>query len=589
MNTMCTLRQTFPIGAICLAGLLGGHCLAQMPPVPTAGQASSQQAPNSESIPVQRQQFQAQELITAKRNSWIFTAGDPPRIVWRDVDELRRLGFEGPLRIRWFDAQLEEVAVPSKPGRWGAWVEGTAPNGTPLRRALTFYSPAKDSFVFFAPEITVTLPTVPESAAMDVWREHEAELSRLSTDLLRRTFADSETVAIVMAGLAESKPLGRPARFVESVEVLNEDYHLALKLKLLNLQNQIHPLRPPRKRKAPATILHEGSPRESGMLPDAKAKIDAVCRDWFDDTKEPFVTLVARHGVVVTHEAFGSDSDGKPVDREYRCWVGSITKSVTALLFSQFLEQGLINLDDSVATVFPDYPKNSPHVPTFRQCFNHTSGLSGHGNFGGFRNPHLENIILSGIDVNEPNVRYAYSGTGYDLAAKGMEIVAGKSAVRLYDEHLFRPLNFGDVPIGNASADGHFTALELGILAQWVANRGSYGDLEFISPRTFARLLPQPVGVPQAGASKEHGIGLHWVRKVRPGSARNSQRPEDQIFSSRTVGHGSFSGCIFMIDLEQDLVIAQARRRTGPRWGEWSDRFFEAIAKAIKDDQTVMP
>lgn len=32
------------------------------------------------------------------------------------------------------------------------------------------------------------------------------------------------------------------------------------------------------------------------------------------------------------------------------------TKTVTAILFSQFLDQGLIDLDDSLATVFPDYP-----------------------------------------------------------------------------------------------------------------------------------------------------------------------------------------------------------------------------------------
>ena len=145
----------------------------------------------------------------------------------------------------------------------------------------------------------------------------------------------------------------------------------------------------------------------------------------------------------MTHEAFGHDSAGKPINTDYRCWVGSITKTVTALLFAQFLDQSLIDLDDSLATVFPDYPKNDPHVPTFRQCFNHTSGLSGHGEFGGVHNPHFENIVLNGIDVNEPNVRYAYSGTGYELAAKAMEIVAGKSAIRLYDEHLFQPLNFG--------------------------------------------------------------------------------------------------------------------------------------------------
>ena len=32
--------------------------------------------------------------------------------------------------------------------------------------------------------------------------------------------------------------------------------------------------------------------------------------------------------------------------------------------------------------------------------------------------------------------------------------------------------------------------MELGILGQWIANRGSYGPWEFIAPPTFDQLLP---------------------------------------------------------------------------------------------------
>ncbi len=565
-----------------LAGLCGGDCCGQAQDTPATAAASSGSAVDPALLREQRRLFQSQELITAQPNTWLFKPGTEPRIVWRDADQVRRLGVEEPFRVRWFNSQLQEAVVPDAPGRWGAWIEGTAPSGTPLRRALTFFAPDKDSFVFFAPEVQISLPQAPASPTAEIWREHEGELSRHATDLLRRTFLDNQLNAVVLAGLAESKPLGRPARFVDSFDVLNQDFHLALKLKVLGLEDQIRPIGKPARRKVPATRLHEGSAVEAGMKPDAKARIDAVCRDWARDTGEPFVTLVARNGVIVTHEAFGIDQAGDPVDTDYRCWVGSITKTVTAVLFSQFLDQGLIGLDDSVASVFPDYSADDPHVPTFRQCFTHTSGLSGHGSFGGFRNPHLENIVLNGIDVNEPNVKYAYSGMGFDLAAKAMEIVAGRSAVRLYEEQLFGPLGFGDVIITNGSSDGHFTARELAILAQWVANRGSYGDLEFISPDTFDRLLPKPLAVKQKSSVKDEGIGLHWVRHLKPGAPRNSTRPEDQLFSTRSVGHGSFSGCIFFIDLEQNLVIAQARRRSGPRRGEWSARFFQTVADAIQ-------
>jgi CubicO group peptidase (beta-lactamase class C family) len=562
-------------------GLANHQCVAQSREIARTHGLASTHASKGESQIEQRRRFQSQELITALPNTWIFNPGDPPRIVWRDLEEVRRLGFEAPLRVRWFNSRLEESRIPSEPGQWAAWVEGTAPNGFPFHRAMTFYARPKNFLMYYAPDLNISLPYFPGPIDAAVWHEHQTEIAHQSTSLLLHTFNNSEAGAILIAELSESKPLGRSARFVDSAAARNQDYHLALKLKVEGLRERVHALRPPRHRGFAAPILHQGSSVEAGTVTDAKARIDAVCQAWADDTGEPFVTLVARNGVVVTHEAFGRDATGKTVDINYRCWVGSITKTVTALLFSQFLDQGLLDLDDSLSSVFPDYPKNNPHVPSFRQCFNHTSGLSGHGDFGGATNPHLENIVLNGIDVNEPNVRYSYSGMGYDLTAKAMEIIAGKSFVRLYDENLFQPLHFGDVPIGNASSDGQFTALELAVLAQLIANRGSYGDLEFISPRTFNRLLPEALYVPERGGVADEGIGLHWIRRLKVDAPLSSVRVEDQLFSGQTIGHGSLSGCVFMIDLDQKIIVVQVRRQAGPRNAEWSAKFFQTIAGAI--------
>jgi CubicO group peptidase (beta-lactamase class C family) len=576
MNATHTARSKSALLAFCLASLLGGHCLAQAQPAPKTQQEAKR-------IQEQRQQFQTQELIAAKPGAWLFKPGETPRVAWRDTDEVRRLGFDGPLRVRWFDAKFNESAAPNGPGRWLAWIEGTAPNGTPLRRAMTFFGLPKDFLSGFAPDLTVAFPHFPGPNAPASWREHQAELTRSTGDLVLHALLESDKAAVLMAGLAESKPLGRPARFVESAAVLNDDYHLALKLKVQGLQHRVRALQPPRQRATHATVLRKGTLHEAGMKSDAKSKIDAVCRAWAKDTGEPFVTLVARRGVIVTHEAFGRDKGGKLIARDYRCWVASITKTVTALLFSRFVDQGLVALDDPLSAVFPDYPKNDPHVPTFRQCFNHTSGLSGHGDHGGMRNPHLENIVLNAIDVNQPGARYAYCGLGFELAAKAMELLAGKSAVRVYDEGLFRPLGFGDVTIGNASSDGEFTAMELGILAQWVANRGSYGPLEFISPQTFDKLMPEPVRVADRGYTDDEGMGIHWVRHLKAGAKPGSKRPEDLLFSPRTLGHGSFSGCVFVVDPDQQLIITQVRKQSGPRSAEWSAKFFQTIAAAVKN------
>ena len=564
---------------------LAGVCLGQN------GRAAGGDTPDetafaqrvAEDIKEERWEFPLQELMLAKAGSWIFKPGETPRLLWRDVEAVRRLGGDEPLQVRWFNSQLEESPEPDASGRWLAWIEGTAPNGTPLRRLRTFYALPAQIPLSNMLDLKVAIPNLSSPNMPAVVREHESEIVRLANDALVRTVMGNEEGAILVAGLTEIESLGRPATYVESTTVRNDDFNLALKLKLQGLEDKLRSLSPPRRLEPPAPILREGSPAEAGVVSDAKARIDAFCRDWAEDSGEPFVTLVARRGVIITHEAFGKDSEGEPIDRDYRCWVASITKTVTAILFSQFLDQGLIDLDDSLATVFPDYRNHESHTPTFRQCFTHTSGLLGHGELGDMHTAHLENIVLNGIDVNEPGVKYSYCGLGYELVAKALEIVTGKSAARIYDEHLFHPLGFGNVRMGNASSCGEFTAIELGILSQWVVNRGSYGDQQFIRPETFELLLPQPLLVADPGYTAEEGIGIHWQRHLKPGAPRDSKRNEDLVFGPNTLGHGSFSGCIFLVDPDQELVVVQVRKQSGPRSAEWSSKFFQTIAEILSE------
>lgn len=531
----------------------------------------------------ERREFQLQELMLAKAGTWIFKPGETPRVLWRDVETVRRLGCSEPLKVRWFNSRLEESSEPDGPGRWLAWIEGTAPNGTPLRRLRTFYGLPDQLPALSIPDLSVAFPNLSSPRVPAVVREHEGEIVRLANDALVRTVMGNEEGAILVAGLTETEPLGRPANYIDSTTVLNDDINLALKLKLQGLEGKVRSLRSPRQLEKPAPMLRLGSADEAGVVFDAKVRIDAVCRDWAKDSGEPFVTLVARRGTIVTHEAFGKDAAGKSINEDYRCWVASITKTVTAILFSQFLDQGLIDLDDSLATVFQDYKNHKSQTPTFRQCFTHTSGLSGHGELGNMHTALLENIVLNGIDVNEPGVKYSYCGLGYELVAKAMEIVTGKSAVRIYHEHLFRPLGFGDVRMGDASSSGEFTAMELGILAQWLVNRGSYGSQQFIRPETFQRLLPQPLQVADPGYTTDEGIGIHWQRHLKPDVPRDSKREEDLLFSKNSLGHGSFSGCIFFVDLDHQLVVVQVRKQGGHRSGEWSQKFFQVIAEVLSD------
>ena len=56
---------------------------------------------------------------------------------------------------------------------------------------------------------------------------------------------------------------------------------------------------------------------------------------------------------------------------------------------------------------------------------------------------------------------------------------------------------------------------------------------------------------------ERHGwgaIGIHWKRHIKPDAPRDSKRDEDLLFGPHSLGHGSFSGCIFLVDPDQELI-----------------------------------
>lgn len=168
--------------------------------------ADAQEAQNSaQELRALRKEFQSLELFTARQASWIFPLVLPPKVVWRDFDAAKKFGFTPGFDVRWFDSNLDEAKLPNKGGRWIALLDGTAPNKTPFRRALTFYAlpPKLDGSNIYVPDLTVQLPNFPGADAPAAWREHQAEFDRSSKDFLVKSLMDHEQGAIVVAGIAE--------------------------------------------------------------------------------------------------------------------------------------------------------------------------------------------------------------------------------------------------------------------------------------------------------------------------------------------------------------------------------------------------
>ncbi len=285
--------------------------------------------------------------------------------------------------------------------------------------------------------------------------------------------------------------------------------------------------------------------------------------------------------MIIIHEAFGEDGYGK-FTTEMPTEIASTTKMLTGLIFAQFVDQGLISIDDNVGDFLPDFETGKPNSLTLRHCFTHTAGLFGHGAWGGVQNPWMDNSVSSLIPSLPVNKIHQYNGIGYNLAGKVMEIVSNKSIFRLFREQLFDPLgmdntfNEEDLAYGTQS-----TAYDLALVGQMVLNKGKYGNLIFFSEETFDKILPKPLNTWYPTINQDWGIGLTWMRQNRKSDDKKYSENK-YILGKNTIGHGSATSTILRVDLDNNLVISQSRRDAGQHYEEYLEKLLLIIENGLE-------
>jgi len=253
-------------------------------------------------------------------------------------------------------------------------------------------------------------------------------------------------------------------------------------------------------------------------------------------------------------------------------------------MFAQFADQGLIEIDDPVGKFLPDFPVKGDKAITLRHCFTHTTGLYGHAEWGGLHKPWLENTISNYLEYLTPGKVHNYNGMGYNLAGKVMEVVSGKSIFRLMRENFFDPLGAKNTVLEeDLGFSCNSTAYDFAVFGQLLLNKGSYGDLKFFSPETFEKMLPKPLNQFYPDINVDWGIGLTWMRQEHPEAGKNGLGKDKTILSKNIIGHGSATSAILRIDLDNNLVIAQTRRRGSKAYGKYLTKFLMAIEDGLTD------
>lgn len=226
-----------------------------------------------------------------------------------------------------------------------------------------------------------------------------------------------------------------------------------------------------------AQDLSAAAPADAGLSSERLGRLDAFINGAVGGGRIPgAVVLIARHGRIVHHEAYGlADRDaGRPMRRDDVFRIYSMTKPVVSVALLMLYEEGKFQLDDPLERYIPAFRdlkvfagtdaqgnmilEEPRRKPTIQDAFRHTLGLSA----GGGPTPVDRLYREKGITVGEvdslahqmqllgevpllyhPGERWLY-GFGHDVQARLVEHFSGMPLDRFLQERLFGPLAMAD-------------------------------------------------------------------------------------------------------------------------------------------------
>jgi CubicO group peptidase (beta-lactamase class C family) len=171
--------------------------------------------------------------------------------------------------------------------------------------------------------------------------------------------------------------------------------------------------------------------------------------------------LIAAGDKILVHKGYGlaNRSYNIPNKPDTKYLVGSITKLFTAVLALQMVEKGLLNLNATIDTYLPYFPKKNASRITVRHLLEHKSGIPHHFiaipryfevHDKYFHTPieymkHFWDIEL----LHKPGERLTYTSPGYYVLGVILETVSEKSYAELLEENIFGPLGMKNTHVHN--------------------------------------------------------------------------------------------------------------------------------------------
>jgi CubicO group peptidase (beta-lactamase class C family) len=184
------------------------------------------------------------------------------------------------------------------------------------------------------------------------------------------------------------------------------------------------------------------------------AKLDQFFDRLAEKNKAMGSLVIAKDGNVLYARAIGygqiNGAEKKPLTEVSRFAIASITKTYTAVMILQLVEEGKLKLTDTLDKFFPQVP-NAEKI-TIGQILAHRSGIP---NVIGDRESRRDNSapmskdemlasIANGTPDFEPDSRSSYSNSGYFVLGLILEKVTGKSYAQALEERITSKIGLQD-------------------------------------------------------------------------------------------------------------------------------------------------
>jgi len=466
-----------------------------------------------------------------------------PALVWENPEQATLVLKDIRIPTRWFDEDLVEVKTASKPGRYYAYGEGPVPDGPPLRRAMTCCCVEDDGKL--AELATKLVPSIRDEA--------DAEKKRAQIESTVQRWRTSETGAIALAALLagdQVNPLARDGQW----QMENSTRHVRLKRKLMGLDGKLPATVGPRRITGkPAPMLRTGSLDEAQITPECQQQLEAKCDEWYRVAKQPTAFVVARNGVIVFAKGYG-EKWGKPVTVNTPMLLHSAMKPLLGVQLAMYMDRGLARLDEPIGNHLPGFDAPADKNLTFRAAHVHATGILFPWELAFRRLFYFQTwqdtLVSHCAREWAPGAKRRYGCVGMILSARSLELASGKNYWHAMESELFEPLGIKDALPGGTG----FSAEDFARIGVLLHNKGTYGNQEFFSEKTYESILPTSLKPYFPKISTTYGIGLkNAAGRLGPG----------------TYGHGGGCGTQIIVNPEKRLVFAMVRDAPGDDYKVW--------------------